>query len=224
MAFFLFDTACRLVLPFEQRDMDIFSSIFDWIAMALKAAELLPDFSSPRGIFCAIAWLSTAVSLVMLVLSLFSDFDGDDVEVADGDTGSFSLRALVGFALGLGWGGFIAIQSGLGVGASIFVGLMLGIIMFFIVAGIMRAIYSLKSDGSLNYSSLVGMTGTVYVTIPPHGEPGGQVQVAHPSQMITMAAVQEGDTPLPAMTRIEVVAATTYQLVVRPVSPTSSNQ
>ena len=88
----------------------------------------------------------------------------------------------------------------------------------------MRFIYSLKSDGSLNYATLVGMTGTVYVTIPPRGEPGGQVQVAHPSQMITMAAVQEGDEPLPAMTRIEVVSATTYQLVVRPISPISQNK
>lgn len=204
--------------------MEMLSSIFDWITLALKAADLLPDFSSPRGIFCAIAWLSTAISLVMLVLSIFSDFGGEDVDVADGDTGSFSVRALVGFALGLGWGGFIAFQSGAGVGLSILVGLMLGVIMFFIVAGIMRAIYSLKADGSLNYSSLVGMPGTVYVTIPPRGEPGGQVQVAHPSQMITMPAVQEGDTPLPAMTRIEVVAATTYQLVVRPISSTSTHQ
>lgn len=204
--------------------METLSSIFDWLTLALKAADLLPDFSSPRGIFCAIAWLSTAISLVMLMLSIFSDFGGEDADVADGDTGSFSVRALVGFALGLGWGGFIAIQSGAGVGLSILVGLMLGAIMFFIVAGIMRAIYSLKADGSLNYSSLVGMTGTVYVTIPPHGEPGGQVQVAHPSQMITMPAVQEGDTPLPAMTRIEVVAATTYQLVVRPISSTSTSK
>lgn len=198
--------------------METLSNVYDWIVLALRAADMLPDFTSPRGIFCAIAWLSTIISLVMLVISIFSDFGGDDIDIADGDTGSLSVRALVGFALGLGWGGFIAIQTGAGVGLSILIGLMLGVLMFFIVAAIMRLIYSLKSDGSLNYSSLVGMTGTVYVTIPPHGEPGGQVQVAHPSQMITMPAVQEGHTPLPAMTRIEVVAATTYQLVVRPIS------
>ncbi len=198
--------------------MEFLSDMTEWLTMALRAADLLPDFSSPRGIFCAIAWLSTLVSLVMLVVSIFSGFGVDDMEVSDGDTGSLSVRALVGFALGLGWGGFIAIQSGAGVGLAILLGLLLGLIMFFIVAAIMRMIYSLKSDGSLNYQSLVGMTGTVYVTIPPNGEPGGQVQVAHPSQMITMAAVQDGDTPLPAMTRIEVVSATTYQLLVRPIS------
>lgn len=204
--------------------MEALSTVYDWVIMALRAADLLPDFTSPRGIFCAIAWFSTILSLIMLVVSLFSDFGGDDVDVADGDTGSLSVRALVGFALGLGWGGFVAIQAGAGVGLSIVMGLLLGLVMFFIVAGVMRLIYSLKADGSLNYASLVGMTGTVYVTIPPHGEPGGQVQVAHPSQMITMPAVQEGDTPLPAMTRIEVVAATTYQLVVRPVIQSSQTK
>ncbi len=198
--------------------------MLDWITTMLRSVDMLPDFSSARGIFCTIAWLSTAISLLMLLLSIFSDIGGDDMDVTDGDTGALSVRAIVGFALGLGWGGFIAIQSGAGVGLAIGVGLMLGLIMFFIVAGIMRFIYSLKSDGSLNYATLVGMTGTVYVTIPPRGEPGGQVQVAHPSQMITMAAVQEGDEPLPAMTRIEVVSATTYQLVVRPISPISQNK
>lgn len=204
--------------------MEVLSNAYDWLLMALRAADLLPNFSSASGIFCAIAWIATIISIIMLVLSLFSDFGGADADVADGDTGSLSIRAIVGFSLGLGWGGFIAIQSGAGVGMSILLGVLVGVAMFFVVVGVMRAIYSLKSDGSLNYSSLVGMTGTVYVTIPPHGEPGGQVQVAHPSQLITMPAVQEGDTPLQAMTRIEVVAATTYQLVVRPLSPQSQTK
>lgn len=71
------------------------------------------------------------------------------------------------------------------------VGLGVGAVMFVIVAGMMKLIYSLKSDGTLKHDSLVGLTGTVYVTVPPHGEPGGQVQIAHPSQLLTIAAVQE---------------------------------
>ena len=206
--------------------MHYVQQLFSWAAAFLRAADLLPDFSSARGIFCALAWVATLLSLGMMGIAFFADFGGDgDADVpadaADGDTGHFSLRAIVGFLLGFGWGGYVAVQSGLGTAGGIVVGLVLGIILFFIVAAIMRFIYSLKTDGSLNYASLVGMTGTVYVTIPPNGEPGGQVQVSHPSQMVTMPAIQTGSSPLLAQTRIIVEEASTFQLVVRALSSSS---
>ncbi len=190
-------------------------AIFDF----LHSLDLIPDFFSARGIFCAIAWLSTFLSLGMLVFSFVADafegmFDGGEAG-ADGDTGHFSVRACMGFVLGFGWGGFGATQAGLGaIGASL-VGIAVGLALFFIVAAIMKFIYSLRSDGTLDYSTLTGCTGTVYVTVLPHGEPGGQVQIAHPNQLITIAAVQEGDTPLPAQTRVMVIAATSGQVTVK---------
>lgn len=199
--------------------MNVVLQFFQGIASALHAANLLPDFSSARGIFCGIAWVSTLMAMASVGLALFfdgGDGHGDSPDVADGDAGTFSVRAVVGFLLGLGWGGFVSTQCGLGTGASLLVGIVVGVILFFVVAGIIRLVYGLRADGSLNYSSLVGMTGTVYVTIPPHGEPGGQVQVSHPSQLITMPAVQMGDKPLPAQTPIVVTEASTFQLVVRP--------
>lgn len=208
------------MLQSQRINMEAINTTFHWLTTLLRSAELLPDFSSARGVFCSIAWVATLLSLGMMAMAIFADFGSDadgDIggEAVDGDTGHFSLRAAVGFLLGFGWGGYVAVQSGLGVGGGIIVGLALGMLLFFVVAGIMRFIYSLKTDGSLNYATLVGMTGTVYVTIPPHGEPGGQVQVSHPSQLVTMAAVQHGDTPLPAQTRIIVEAASTFQLTVR---------
>lgn len=204
--------------------MQMLQQVYSWTVAALRAAELMPDFSSARGVFCAIAWLSTLLSLGLLALAFVADFGGEaaadaPVDGVDGDAGHFSLRAVVGFLLGFGWGGYVAVQSGLGTAGGILVGLVLGVALFFAVAGIMRFIYGLKTDGSLNYSSLVGMRGTVYVTIPPRGEPGGQVQVSHPNQLITMPAVQEGDTPLPAQSRIVVVEASTFQLTVRALTP-----
>ena len=204
--------------------MQILHQVYNWVTAVLHAAELMPDFSSARGVFCAIAWVATLLSLGLMALSFVGDFGGNadaDVptEAVDGEAGHFSLRAVVGFLLGFGWGGYVAVQSGLGVMGGILVGLVLGVVLFFVVAGIMRFIYGLKADGSLNYASLVGMRGTVYVTIPPHGEPGGQVQVSHPSQLITMPAVQKGDTPLPAQTHIIVEEASTFQLTVRALHP-----
>ncbi len=183
----------------------------------LESVDLLPDFFSARGIFCGIAWLATFLSLGLLFISFVADaFDGGADGGFDGDADTFSIRACMGFVLGFGWGGYCATQAGLGaIGASL-VGIAVGLAMFFIVAAIMKFIYGLRSDGTLDYSTLTGCTGTVYVTVQPHGEPGGQVQIAHPGQLITIAAVQEGDSPLPAQTRVVVTAATSGQVTVKP--------
>lgn len=209
--------------------MVVFNSFISAFGVLADFTDLLPHFDSAVGIFCAIAWTATLVSVVMFILSAIADV-ADGAEAADaagsmdGDADMFSTRAIIAFILGFGWGGYLCVVNGAGPMAGTAVGLGLGLFMFALVALLMRLIYSLKSDGSLKYETLVGMTGTVYVTIPPNGEPGGQVQVSHPSQLITMAAVQEGDTPLPAQTRIEVVHATTYQLTVRPIAAKTESQ
>ncbi len=205
--------------------METILSILERLADLLRAAQLMPDFVSARGVFCAIAWLATLLSLVSLVLALFADFGSDSDlpgESMDGGTGSISVRAVVAFLLGLGWGGFVAVQQGLSTLPALCVGILLGLILFFAVAVLMRIIYGMKSDGTLKYTDLVGLRGTVYVTIPPHGEAGGQVQVAHPNQLLTMSAVQHGKHPLPAQTAIVVVDATPQQLVVRAADSSSS--
>ena len=212
--------------------MQYLQNILNWGGAVLRAADLMPDFNSARGIFCAIAWLATLLSVATMVLSFFFDIGDSDVDVpavesadaAGADTGVFSIRAVIGFLMGFGWGGYAAIQSGAGVGLAIFVGLLVGLVLFVAVVALLRFIFSLRCDGSLDYNTLVGCTGTVYLTIPPHGAPGGQVQVSHPSQMITMAAVQEGDTPLSAQTPIVVVAATTYCLTVKALFPEKTSQ
>lgn len=209
--------------------MEYLTQVLGWISAILKVADLMPDFNSAKGIFLVIAWIATLLSFASMVLSFFVGLGDTDVDVpaadsVDGDTGVFSIRAIIGFMMGFGWGGYAAVQSGAGVWGGIGVGLLVGLVIFFAVVVLLRFIYSMKCDGSLDYNSLVGCTGTVYLTIPPHGEPGGQVQVSHPSQLITMAAVQEGDTPLAAQTPIVVVAATTYCLTVRPLGETKQFQ
>lgn len=192
------------------------------LAAALDAADFTPDWESARGIFCGVAWCSTIIAALLTIFSIFAgveaDADGDltatQTDTGDGDAGLFSLRAIVGFFLGMGWGGFIAASAGMNMWGSAACALAAGLAMFFTVAFIMRAIYSLKSEVVFRADSLIGKTGTVYVTIPPKGEPGGQVQVSA-EQLITMPAVQEEDTPLPAQTPIIVTAATPNQLTVK---------
>lgn len=184
--------------------------------------ELMPGFDSARAIFCTIAWAATLLAALMFVISFFTDFDGGgdaDVAAGDGaDTGMFSFRAVVGFFLGFGWGGYICQQMLGDVWWSCGVGVGVGVFMFLLVAMLIRMIYGLRSDGNISPDSLVGLSGTVYVTVPPHGEPGGQAQIAHPNQLITIAAVQQGSAPLPAGSRVIVTASVTGQVTVKPLS------
>ena len=187
------------------------SKFIDYVSTLLKALDLLPNFNTQTGIFCAMAWIATLIALLLFAISFIADAGS-----GDGDAGWFSVRAVNGFLLGFGWAGFVASNHGCGVLSAIAIGLAIGLIMFLLVAILMRFINGLKCDGTLQYTTLVGMTGTVYVTLPPNGEPGGQVQVNHPGQMLTMQAVQYGDKPLSAQTRVVVVDATSQLLTVRP--------
>ncbi|MCQ2365350.1 MAG: hypothetical protein MJ051_07345 [Akkermansia sp.] len=192
------------------------------LGAVLDAADFIPDFASARGIFCGLAWIATALAMVLTVASLFAgveaDGDGDlsgvDSDTGGGDVGIFSLRAIIGFFLGFGWGGFMAAAAGCGAPVAALCAVAAGLAMFFIVAFLIRAIYSLKSEHVFDSAALVGKTGTVYVTIPAKGEPGGQVQISA-GQLVTMAAVQEGETPLPAQTPVVVTAASPQQLTVK---------
>ena len=183
--------------------------------------ELMPGFDSPRAIFCTIAWVATLLAAFTFILSFFTDFDGAgdaDAATTGADTGVFSFRSILGFFLGLGWGGYLCLQAGCSVALAGCIGLVAGVVMFLIIAAVIRLIYGLRSDGNITPDSLVGLHGTVYVTIPPGGEPGGQVQVAHPNQLLTLSAVQAGEHPLPAQTPIIVVSASAGQVTVRPLS------
>ena len=182
---------------------------------------LMPGFDSARAIFCTIAWAATVLAALVFVISFFTDFDdgGADVGAADGgDVGMFSFRAVLGFFLGFGWGGYICQQLTGEVMWACGVGLGAGLLMFMLVAMLIRMIYGLRSDGNIAPASLVGLTGTVYVTIPPHGEAGGQAQIAHPNQLITIAAVQQGSEPLPAGTRVVVTDSAVGVVTVKSLS------
>ncbi len=58
------------------------------------------------------------------------------------------------------------------------------------------------------------MTAQIYLTIPPDGKTGGQVKVAHPSQLYYLPAVQHGDTPLQSGSMVRITAVDSGVLTV----------
>ena len=161
------------------------------------------------SIFFIIAIAATGIGALLFLLSLFGlgehdlDFDADS---GGADVGLLSVKSGIGFFLGLGWG----------MAASIAAAAFTGILMFLIIGLSMRFIMSLKSDGTLNYETLKGMTGSVYISIPGGRQRGGQVTIAHPSQLLYLPGIQEGEETLPAGTPVEVVSVAAGVVTVKP--------
>lgn len=177
------------------------------------------DFTSAEGIFTYIAVFATILSGFVMLFSLLFGGDHDALSMdhaMDSDMGVFSLRSVVGFFLGFGWAGLITLSMEGSLGLALILAFVSGLCIFLLIALLMRFIYSLKSDGTLDYSSLVGYVGTVYVTIPPRHESGGQVRIAHPSQLLFLSAVQEGETPLSLNTPVLVTEINGGILTVKP--------
>lgn len=199
--------------------MSLFPMLSELPLMQLTDTLMSPNFDSAIGIFCSIAWFATVFGGIFFLLTFIGAGIADIGAGADtghGAGGDFSIHAIIGFLLGLGWGGFVCMEQGMDVLPASLVGLLIGAIMFVVILMLMRMLTRLQVDGNTDMSSLTGLTGTVYVTIPPHGETGGQVQITHPNGMLTLAAVQQGDTALTAHTPIMVLESNQQGVLVKP--------
>ncbi len=169
------------------------------------------------SIFFIIAIAATGIGALLFLLSLFGLGEHDlDNDPDSGGAHVGQLKSGIGFFLGFGWGGVLAQGLGWGMAASIAAAAFTGILMFLIIGISMRFIMSLKSDGTLNYETLKGMTGSVYISIPGGRQRGGQVTIAHPSQLLYLPAIQEGEETLPAGTPVEVVSVAAGIVTVKP--------
>jgi membrane protein implicated in regulation of membrane protease activity len=179
------------------------------------ASSTSDGFSGP-SMFFLLAGISSAIVAAFLTVGGLLGLDsGDDLAVPDhGGAEAFSLRAITGFFLGLGWVGFGCECSGFSHFVSSVAGVCAGSLMMGGIVFALRSMKRLRSDGTVKYSDAIGATGVVYVTTPPSGAPGGQVTVIFSNRQETLPSVQAGDLPLPAGTRVRVLAASGGTLTI----------
>lgn len=175
-------------------------------------------------IFTNVLWFialpSTFIFLLMVVLTFMGidgtdvdvDFNGD-MEINDGSDISnvpvhiFTLKNMIGFLMGLGWGGlmafkelhqseFISILIGVGIGLVI---VALNVLSFFLMA-------KLNAPNTVNMKSLIGQVGTVYLTIPSSGtNKMGKVTVTFNGALRELNAVTIDDSPIPMGYGVEII-------------------
>lgn len=180
-------------------------------------------FTEPAVWFGLPAVLGSAVFLLRLVLMLVAGdggggFDADvdvdlDLDVGDGgdhlDPGhSFeilSVQAISAFLMGFGWAGLGGLHgAGWGMTASIGAGVAGGVVMTWILAALLRTMYSLESSGNVSIATALNSEGEVYTSIPARHAGRGQVRVVLDGRQRIYNAVSEGDA-IPTSSRVVVV-------------------
>ncbi len=154
------------------------------------------DFlAASSHIYLFIAIVGSTILVVQFVLSMVgldaadtpdADFAVDAHDLSDiHGLNFFSLKAIVAFVTFFGWGGYFWGHlgwSGLGIA------FICGVIMMILTALVISLLLKMQQSGNITSAELVGMRGTVYLTVPEGRRPGGLVTVALPDRTRQVSA------------------------------------
>lgn len=162
-------------------------------------------------VFTVCAIVGSVILVLQFLLTLIGLDDdnadigevGDDLELGDefvdahqGSSAIFgvlSFRSVVAAVALFGIGGRGALEAGFSPYFSLVVAIALGAAALFLVAWLMRALYGLKSDGTVRIQNCVGMPATVYLGIPGKKGGKGKVTVSIQNRTMEYAAITDED-------------------------------
>ncbi len=164
-------------------------------------------------VFWSCAIVSSLFFVVQFVLTLIGigdadvDMDGmDSVDAMSGDGGMalFTVKNLIHFFLGVGWGGvslWNVIPSKI---LLVLVCLLIGIFMVALFIWLFKKMRSIESRGSYDPHEAVGAICDVYLSIPAAHTGKGKVQISLRGAVLEMDALTSGER-LGTGTKVRVV-------------------
>ncbi len=179
-------------------------------AVLTQVSEWWDQLNFARQMFYGIGLLAGLIAIILAVLAMIGLEHHDAVDaigsadVDHGGGGIFSIKPLTGFFLGFGWSGGLALDAGLGMAASLAVALLSGGVLMAIIVAMFRAIYGMRSDGTMRIQDTLNAPGTVYIALPPSKAAGGQVVVSFRGRQETLAALNATDRLIASGERVKV--------------------
>ena len=129
---------------------------------------------------------------------VFGDGNTDaesDFELDDG-LRLFSFRGIIAFLTVMGWVGVLCVRSDLALPVTALVAVASGLVAMVAIALLFRMIYSLQSDGTEDIRHAMGMSGTVYLRIPPGRSGRGKVNLMLDGKLVEKDAITDEDDVL----------------------------
>ena len=138
--------------------------------------------------------------------------------------GVISFRTVVAAVTFFGIAGLIADSAEAALHIELGVALAAGLAAMFGVYFLMRALYSLKTEGTVRIWGAVGKTATVYVPIPAQKSGAGKIQINLQNRTMEYLAMTSGDK-LPTGAKVVVTdVITSDTLEVQSVSDSERNE
>lgn len=149
-----------------------------------------------------------------------ADIDADaadgvfGAELTDGDSDPsgldglriFSVRGIIAFFVVFGWTGILLDSLSLSPVISVGVGAVAGFLIMLLIALLFRAVMKLESDGNVDNRNALGVSGTVYLKIPPNREGTGKVNIMIQGSYCERDAVTDENEALPTGCEIVVMS------------------
>ena len=118
----------------------------------------------------------------------------------------FTVRGIVAFMVVFGWLGLVLDNAGVELYITVPVAALAGIVMMFLLALLFKAAMKLRSEGNEDNRNAIGMSGRVYLTIPPSRNGSGKVNIMLQGSFVERDAVTDDPEPIPTGSEVVVVA------------------
>ena len=183
------------------------------------------QLDSSMQVFWASAIIGSAVFLVQALLTLIgmdSDLNMDtDIDLGDGDTmdlggglSLFSIRNLVNFFVGFGWGG-VCFSSVISNKVLLcIVAVLVGAVFVWLYFVIRKQTRKLESNGAFNINLCKGKVADVYLRIPANGSGMGKIQISVNGSIHEIAAKTNGDE-IPSGSKVTVEEVVDNYVIVK---------
>ncbi|MEE9406824.1 MAG: hypothetical protein V3V28_01990 [Polaribacter sp.] len=178
----------------------------------------LTSFQKTYWIITGISTLMFLFVLITTIIGVDSDDIGDvDAEI-DVDTGAgfqfFTLKNLVAFFAIFGWSGIASMDAGNSKMVTIFISIVCGLAMMFVMAALFYYISKLTSSGTLKMKNALNSIGEVYLTVGANRSSTGKIQIKIQGALRELEALTDHNEDLKQGKIIKVVEVTNNGLLI----------
>ncbi len=176
---------------------------------------------------------STLIFILQAILLLIGIGEGGsgiddldlDVDVPDSlDDGSnpldfdtfrlFSVQSVTALLCVFGWTAVAMLHHDCPVAVTMLVAIIAGVAMMLLVSWLIYAMKGLAQNGTMELTTALGASGTVYIRIPAKGQGVGKVNVMLQGQLQELDAVTDEEEAIPTNSGVRVVDVRNNLLVV----------